>query len=222
MGRGEPIRSKRGNASTQRSITARETEVRIPSTKTSAASAPSLPKSAPSAEVTTSLAQPRLPREHVLQTLATRRVSNPMTALVQKLQQSPATTAVVLGAIGAVTLTSMAPREALALEQLDLTEKVAERASSPREQELKDKVQRLVERRFGGDYRSAFDHYDGSNGRGISRKELLRLLDDAGIGNLVTRGVWADGILEKIDAQHGNGDGRIQWPEFQRVISRAG
>lgn len=193
--------------------------MRLPLIKTPAVSAPSRTSAAPGEETKVPLTQPLLPREHVLRALAARRASNPITAMVQRLQESPAISAAVLGAMGAVTLTSMAPREALALETPQPSRDVAERATSPREQELQDKVQRLVERRFGGDYQAAFDHYDSSDDRAIGRKELLRLLDDAGIGNLVTRGAWADGILDKIDGQGGNRDGRIQWSEFQRVVA---
>lgn len=169
------------------------------------------------------LAEPRLPRQQVMEVLSARRATNPITALVQKVQESPSATAVLIGAMGAVTLVSMAPREAVALEVQahKSPEKLAEGPSSARERELMEKVGRLVQRSFGGDYRAAFDHYDASNDGAIGRKELLRLLEDADIGGRMTRGLWADGILTKIDAEHGNGDGRIQWPEFQRVVANA-
>ncbi len=81
--------------------------------------------------------------------------------------------------------------------------------------ELKTKVGALVNQRFGGDYKAAFDHYDGSHDGGVNRDELVQLLADAGVGNAFTRGMWADGIMEKLDLDK---DGRIQWSEFQNGI----
>lgn len=70
---------------------------------------------------------------------------------------------------------------------------------TPEERELVDKVGRLVERRFGGSMDRAFAHYAGRDNL-VSKSELMRLLEDAGIGNFLTRGLWADGIIEKFDS----------------------
>jgi hypothetical protein len=89
----------------------------------------------------------------------------------------------------------------------------------PRTQELVGKVGRLVSRSFQGDTRAAFNHYAGSDGQ-VDRLELSRLLEDAGIGSGFTRAFWVDGIMERVDqAPTGNGNGKISWPEFSRVIS---
>ena len=81
--------------------------------------------------------------------------------------------------------------------------------------ELKAKVGALVAKNFGGDYRKAFDHYDGDKDAGIKKDEIVKLLEDAGIGKPWTRGAWANGILKKLDKGQ---DGKIQWDEFQAVF----
>jgi hypothetical protein len=91
-------------------------------------------------------------------------------------------------------------------------------SSTPEEQELRDKVTRLVEGRHGGDWRRAFDSYT-KGGSGVNRDQLMSLLDDAGIGNWATRGAWATGILKKMDT---NVDGNISWTEFDSLIRSGG
>jgi hypothetical protein len=91
----------------------------------------------------------------------------------------------------------------------------------PRVQELVNKVARLVTRAFHGDTRAAFNHYAGADGQ-VDRVELARLLEDAGIGNGFTRAFWVDGIMERVDqAPNGNGNGKVSWPEFNRVMGGA-
>ncbi len=82
----------------------------------------------------------------------------------------------------------------------------------PNEVELKTKVAALAASKFGGDYRKAFDHYDTDNDGAISKDELMKLLSDAGVGNGLTRGAWAKGVIGKMDK---SGDGKIQWAEFE-------
>lgn len=84
------------------------------------------------------------------------------------------------------------------------------------EDELRNKVDTLVRDRFAGDYRKAFDHYDSATKNGkISRNELFKLLTDAGIGTWLTRGAWALGIIEELDADQ---DGSISEVEFHNVL----
>lgn len=87
--------------------------------------------------------------------------------------------------------------------------------STPEERELQDKVTRLVDARFKSDWRRAFDHYASGSTADVGRDQLLDLLSDAGIGTWATRGMWADGVLKKMDS---NGDKRISWAEFQSVL----
>lgn len=84
------------------------------------------------------------------------------------------------------------------------------------EEELKRKVGALVEKEYGGDYKKAFDHYDGDHDGAVNADELTRLLKDAGVGNFATRGAWVSGILEKLDKTH---DHKIQWHEFESVFT---
>jgi Ca2+-binding EF-hand superfamily protein len=79
--------------------------------------------------------------------------------------------------------------------------------------ELKAKVKKLVGEKYQGDYKKAFDHY-GADGV-VTRAGVLSLLKDAGVGNGMTRGMWADGIIDKMDASK---DGKIQWSEFEAGV----
>ena len=88
-------------------------------------------------------------------------------------------------------------------------------AEDPRVEELKRKVAALVERKHGGDYRKAFAHYDGDQDGRMTHDEIKTMLSDAGIGNGFTRGMWADGILEKLDL---NSDRGVSWGEFESVF----
>ena len=81
------------------------------------------------------------------------------------------------------------------------------------ERELKQKVGKLVQTKFAGDYKKAFSHY-GADGN-VSKGDLVKLLSDAGVGNGLTRGVWASKIIENLDT---NGDGAIEWGEFETVF----
>jgi Ca2+-binding EF-hand superfamily protein len=94
--------------------------------------------------------------------------------------------------------------------------------------ELVTKVKKLVDEKFDGNYQRAFNFYDTdtltSEGKikkrpdgKISKDELKRLLADAGVGNVITRGAWADGIIRKLDT---NGDRCISWQEFQVMVNR--
>lgn len=88
-------------------------------------------------------------------------------------------------------------------------------ADDKNRQELDDKVTALVATRFAGDYRAAFAHYDADRSGVIDADELKALLSDAGIGNGLTRGMWARGIVAELDK---DGDGGISWAEFDAVF----
>lgn len=90
-------------------------------------------------------------------------------------------------------------------------------ATEAQKQELTDKVRQLIEGRFSGDYHKAFAHYDASGDGRIDRTELGRLLEEAGIGNWLTRGAWAGGIIAALDADK---DGTISGPEFDSVLNK--
>ena len=89
-------------------------------------------------------------------------------------------------------------------------------AHDDEKKELVEKVVNLCKERFGGDYRKLFDHYHREKTpEGISREELGVLLEDAGIGNWLSRGMWVTGILEALDTGR---DGSISWAEFEAVL----
>jgi hypothetical protein len=89
----------------------------------------------------------------------------------------------------------------------------------PNVKELREKVAKLVDEKFGGDYQAAFDHYNKNRDTGIDHGELMDLLGDADIGNFITRGFWADGVLDFLDKKAGDKDGRVQWSEFQDNVA---
>jgi hypothetical protein len=84
--------------------------------------------------------------------------------------------------------------------------------------ELKQKVAKLVNERFNGDYKAAFEHYNADKGSGVSKSEITRLLADAGVGNGFTRKTWASRIVEKLDV---TGDQEVQWREFEVIIKQS-
>jgi Ca2+-binding EF-hand superfamily protein len=89
-------------------------------------------------------------------------------------------------------------------------------ATEAQKKELTDKLTKLVADRFGGDCAKAFDHYDSDKKDGrITKGELGALLSDAGIGNWLTRGAWAAGIIAALDADK---DGTISAEELQAVL----
>jgi len=101
--------------------------------------------------------------------------------------------------------------------EAQLTEAIM--ATKEQKKELVDKVTQLVDTKFGGDWDKAFKSYAEHSGSGslIDRDELLVMLEDAGIGNWLTRSSWADGIIEELDSSH---DKQISWDEFQTALRK--
>ena len=89
-------------------------------------------------------------------------------------------------------------------------------ASEAQKQELVNKVTALVDSKHGGDWYKAYGYYAGLGGTdAIQREQLMKLLEDAGIGSWLTRGKWADGIIEELDK---NSDKKISWGEFEKAL----
>ena len=92
-------------------------------------------------------------------------------------------------------------------------------ATSPEQDELTHKIQGLLMRKSGNTSRDSmeamFKSYDRDHNGRIGPTELQQLLNDAGVGNLFTRGAWVDGIIKQLDTNH---DGQISWEEFDAVI----
>lgn len=90
-------------------------------------------------------------------------------------------------------------------------------ASEEQIAELKQKITTLIDTKYGGDWTKAFNHYAGLSGSSglVEREDLLQLLKDAQIGSWLTRGAWADGIVEELDT---NADAAISWSEFESVL----
>lgn len=93
----------------------------------------------------------------------------------------------------------------------------AENLMPTRKQELIGKVQALVRNKWAGSYKTAFEAYDGDMDGVIVKAELIVMLADAGIGTLLTRNAWADGVIRKLDL---NTDSGVSWAEFEAAIVR--
>jgi len=91
---------------------------------------------------------------------------------------------------------------------------------SNEQQELVAKVKALMQRKYGATDVSAlkklFDEYDRNHDGRIDKRELESMLDAAGIGNSLTRGMWVKGVMGAIDQ---NGDHTIDWDELSRVLA---
>jgi Ca2+-binding EF-hand superfamily protein len=81
-----------------------------------------------------------------------------------------------------------------------------------------DKISSYVQTTFGGNYRKAFDHYDQlttQNGM-VDKEAVLQLLKDANVdtslGWISVAGKYADTMIKELDL---NGDGQIDWNEFE-------
>jgi Ca2+-binding EF-hand superfamily protein len=111
-----------------------------------------------------------------------------------------------------MTAISGASRSAAATSPRQSPSDVHRVASSAQETELRTKLAAHVRDRFGGDYQRAFRATDADGNGQISRSELKSLLGDAGVGSALTRGAWADGVMDHFDT---NRNGGISWNEFQ-------
>lgn len=64
--------------------------------------------------------------------------------------------------------------------------------------------------------RAMFDEYDANHDGRISKSELDKLLDDAAIGNRLTRPIWVMAVMHKLDE---NSDKHIDWQEFSSALT---
>ena len=92
-----------------------------------------------------------------------------------------------------------------------LLEKGAKREMEAQSKEVMDKVKALVQTKFKGDYPAAFQFYDLDHNGKLGHKDVCKLLEDAGVGNWLTRGVWAGGVISQLDENH---DGAVSIPEL--------
>ncbi len=90
-------------------------------------------------------------------------------------------------------------------------------ATESQKEELIAKIGSLVNSHYNGDYAAAFSHYDSNQDGKINKSELLKLLEDAGIGDWFTRGLWASGIMTVLDTDN---DGKIELPELLACLGK--
>ncbi|QEL19484.1 EF-hand domain-containing protein [Limnoglobus roseus] len=89
-------------------------------------------------------------------------------------------------------------------------------ASSFHRQQLREQVGAYVAARFAGDLATAFEMYDANGDKRLSKKELKAFLTDADVGSPQTRWAWTLGTLVETDL---NGDGQIEWVEFEEMFA---
>jgi hypothetical protein len=77
-------------------------------------------------------------------------------------------------------------------------------------------IKKLVDTKYGGDYKAAFDHY-AKNGA-VDKDGVVQLVKDAGYGGMLDpTSAIASAIMKAVDA---NGDGKISWEEFNAVMHK--
>jgi Ca2+-binding EF-hand superfamily protein len=91
--------------------------------------------------------------------------------------------------------------------------------ASKEQEELVEKIQKLLQKKYGStdaeSMRKLFDEYDRDKDQKISASELEKLLKDADVGNGLTRGTWVKGVIGALDQ---NADKMIDWDEFSAAI----
>ena len=88
------------------------------------------------------------------------------------------------------------------------------------ETELITKVKQLITTRHGSDdshaLRETFEAYDRNRTGRLEADELARVLEDAGIGNKLTRGMWVKGILSKLAREANDA---LSWNDFASAVA---
>jgi len=88
------------------------------------------------------------------------------------------------------------------------------------ETELITKVKKLITDRHGVDdhsaLRSTFEAYDRNRSGRLEAEELSRVLEDAGIGNKLTRGMWVKGILARLAREASDA---LTWNDFAAAVA---
>ena len=90
------------------------------------------------------------------------------------------------------------------------------------ETELITKVRQLLVRKHGSDdvasLKKGFDSYDLNRTGRLEAEELHAVLEDAGIGNRFTRGMWLKAIMARLDHDR---DDAIAWDDFSGLLQNA-
>lgn len=85
--------------------------------------------------------------------------------------------------------------------------------------ELIAKVKKLITDRHGNDdavaLRNTFEAYDKNQTGRLEPDELSRVLEDAGIGNKLTRGMWVKGILSRLARERADA---LSWNDFASAV----
>lgn len=87
------------------------------------------------------------------------------------------------------------------------------------ETEIISKVKNLITRRHGSDdhgaLRATFEAYDQNQTGRLEPDELAKVLEDAGVGNKLTRGMWVKGILSRLARERHDA---LSWNDFAHAV----
>ena len=89
---------------------------------------------------------------------------------------------------------------------------------------VRAKLNKWVDTKFGGDWDRAFRTIANRNNTDntINREELLWALKQAGIGNWITRGAWADGIIKELEKDNSRSISEKEFNSVFRMDKSAG
>ncbi|CAN5739554.1 hypothetical protein BH11MYX2_BH11MYX2_40970 [soil metagenome] len=78
---------------------------------------------------------------------------------------------------------------------------------------LKEKIQMIVDYRFGGSYKTAFQHYGMSDDK-VDKNMIRQLLADAGVDHAKSK--WVKTIMDKVNTI----EGRVAFGDIETLITQ--
>jgi Ca2+-binding EF-hand superfamily protein len=83
------------------------------------------------------------------------------------------------------------------------------------EEEIKMKVASLCQSKYSGDYQKLFDSYNTAKNGKLCSDEIMKILEDAGVGYRFTRPIILYSIVQVLDTNH---DGFVTFDEFKAEL----
>ena len=84
-------------------------------------------------------------------------------------------------------------------------------------EKILDNIEKLMRSKFS-EPKDAFDYYDDDKDGFLTKKDFKKLLKEAKVSNII-RGLVAEFMMQSFDT---NGDGTVNWNEFQEAIKESG
>ncbi|MBL8955407.1 MAG: hypothetical protein JNK82_31825 [Myxococcaceae bacterium] len=98
----------------------------------------------------------------------------------------------------------------------------ANRGGNDVQSRIAQRVQQLVQEKFGGNWQKAFDHYAGGRGKEVTQAGIQRMLNDAGVtvlNGFPPQSMVASRMMDQFDR---NRNGGVSWQEFQGGLNGLG